>query len=133
MLTERYNKNKFYLNKSKFRSGFKLDEKDLNYITQKGVEEIKKHAIDFVTKRLAPAKPHKDGKQTPYSGHPVFKAQHAVGMCCRHCLEKWYEIPRFTELNNEQINSIAEVLLIWISEHSSAEEMKHNQFISVQA
>ncbi len=33
-----------YLNKSKFRSRFKLSEKDKNYINEKGMGKIREHA-----------------------------------------------------------------------------------------
>lgn len=60
------------LAKSKFRSSFKLSEKDLDYIANKGLLKIKEHAYDFVRKRLAPKVILNDGKQTPMKGHPVF-------------------------------------------------------------
>ncbi|MEE0443117.1 MAG: DUF4186 family protein, partial [Acutalibacteraceae bacterium] len=43
------------LQKSKFRSGFHLDEKNVKYIDEKGLDVIRSHAADFVAKRLAPA------------------------------------------------------------------------------
>ncbi len=116
MLIKRYETNKPFLQKSKFRSSFVLDEKDKAYIAQKGMETMNNHAVEFITKRLAPMKPAKDGKQTPYSGHPVFKAQHATGTCCRKCLEKWYSIPKGTELDQEQIHAISGILTEWIKE-----------------
>jgi uncharacterized protein DUF4186 len=33
-----------------------------------GPEGVRKHAAEFIAKRLAPAFPYKDGKQTPYRG-----------------------------------------------------------------
>ena len=41
------------LERSKFRSSFKLTSKDLDYINNKGLETIKNHAQDFILKRLA--------------------------------------------------------------------------------
>lgn len=116
-MLELYNKNKLYLRKSKFRSSFKLDEKDKRYVDIKGLEMIQKHAKDFITKRLAPAFPKRDGRQTPYSGHPVFKAQHAIGVCCRHCLEKWYRVSRGIQLDENQINDISKIIIKWIKEN----------------
>lgn len=81
----------FYLDKlsmSKFRSKFKLSKRDFDYIHDKGLPEIKQHAYDFITKRLAPEVIENDGKQTPMHGHPVFIAQHATATCCRSCLFK---------------------------------------------
>ena len=60
------------LAKSDFRSRFHLSMKDREYIMEKGLPTIRKHAEDFVAKRLAPAVIPNDGKQTPMRGHPVF-------------------------------------------------------------
>ena len=51
------------LNKSKYRSKFKLSQKDRDYITTKGLEIIKEHAYYFINTR-ASADPKNDGKQT---------------------------------------------------------------------
>lgn len=53
------------LSKSAFRSRFHLSKKDKEYIAEKGLATIRKHAEDFVAKRLAPAVIPNDGKQTP--------------------------------------------------------------------
>ena len=39
-------------------------------------------------------------------GHPVFKAMHATGCCCRGCLNKWYKVPLHRELNEDQEEKI---------------------------
>ena len=62
------------LNNSKFRSSFHLKQKDIDYINEKGLERIRQHAEDFISKREAPAYIANDGKQTPMRGHPVFIA-----------------------------------------------------------
>lgn len=102
------------LNKSKFRAKFRLSEKDKKYIGEKGMDEIRKHAADFVSKRLAPAFPDNDGKQTPMRGHPVFVAQHACACCCRGCLNKWYRVPLGVELTVNQQERIVNLLMAWI-------------------
>ena len=73
------------LSKSDFRSRCHLSKQDREYVMEKGLPTIRKHAEDFVAKRLAPAVIPNDGKQTPMHGHPVFLAQHATGCCCRGC------------------------------------------------
>ena len=103
------------LNKSKFRSSFKLKDKDLKYIEKQGYEKIRQHAYDFISKRLAPEYIENDGKQTPMRGHPVFIAQHACGCCCRGCLEKWYHIPKGRKLTDKEIEGIVNILMYWIS------------------
>ena len=102
------------LNTSAFRAKFKLDDKDIEYINKKGMDTIKEHAYDFITKRLAPAVIENDGKQTPMRGHPVFKAQHACACCCRGCLEKWHRMPKGRELRADEIDYIVNILMTWI-------------------
>lgn len=102
------------LAKSAFRSRFRLTQKDKSYIAAKGMATIRRHAIDFVTKRLAPAVIPNDGKQTPLRGHPVFLAQHATGCCCRSCLSKWHHIPAGRQLTEEEQQYIVAVLMTWI-------------------
>ena len=94
------------IQKSKFRSGFKLSRKDLAYIERIGIDKIKEHAKVFIQKRLAPANPPNDGKQTPFKNHPVFKAQHATATCCRGCLLKWYGISKERALTNDECKRI---------------------------
>lgn len=102
------------LEKSKFRSKFKLDVKDRVYIKDKGIETIEKHAYDFIKGRLAPEAIPNDGKQTPMRGHPVFKAQHATATCCRECLYKWHRIPSGRTLTEKEIDYIVDVIMEWI-------------------
>ena len=102
------------LSKSKFRNSMMLGQKELKYLQENGTNTIADHARDFVTQRIAPAKPKNDGKQTPFKGHPVFIAQHATATCCRKCLEKWHKIPKGKALNDERINYIVSVINFWI-------------------
>lgn len=105
------------LERSEFRRSFRLDEKDKKYISEKGMDVIRNHADRFVRERLAPANPANDGKQTPYRGHPVFKAQHACACCCRGCLHKWYRIDENRPLTEDQINRIVDFLMFWIEKN----------------
>ncbi len=102
------------LAKSDFRRRFHLSKKDREYVTDKGLLTIRKHAEDFVAKRLAPAVIPNDGKQTPMRGHPVFLAQHATGCCCRGCLFKWHHIPAGRALTKEEQEYAVAVLMAWI-------------------
>lgn len=102
------------LQKSKFRSGFHLTKKDIDYINEKGLDVIRTHAADFVAKRLAPAEISNDGKQTPMRGHPVFVAQHACACCCRGCLNKWYRVPQGRALTRTEQQKTVNLLMAWI-------------------
>ena len=102
------------LRKSKFRSKFRLTQKDLDYIASKGFETIKEHAFQFIDSRIAIDYPKNDGKQTPMRGHPVFIAQHATATCCRGCISKWHGIEKGRALNEVETDFIVTLIMGWI-------------------
>ena len=104
----------YRLSKSKFRSSFKLADKDRVYIREKGINTIRSHAYDFIKKRLASRNLIDDGHQTPMRGHPVFIAQHATATCCRSCLYKWHKIDKNHDLTNIEIDYIVSLIMMWI-------------------
>ena len=110
------------LDNSKFRSSFHLKKKDIDYINEKGLETIRQHAKDFITKREAPAYIANDGKQTPMRGHPVFIAQHATATCCRECIRKWHKIQPGKELSQVQQDYLVDVIMTWIQREMERQE-----------
>jgi len=99
---------------SPFRRRFRLGPRERAYLADKGLTAILEHARDFVGKRLAPANPINDGKQTPFRGHPVFVAQHATATCCRSCLAKWHGIARGPPLDEAERAYVIAVLERWL-------------------
>jgi len=102
------------LKRSSFRSKFKLSNLDQQYIQDKGIGTIRKHASDFIYSRIAPQYPKNDGKQTPMKGHPVFIAQHATATCCRGCIQKWHRLKKGKELSAQEIQFLVELIMKWI-------------------
>ncbi|AYN38291.1 DUF4186 domain-containing protein [Streptomyces dangxiongensis] len=98
-----------------FRARFHLRGRDRATAALKGPVTLRRHAFDLVARRLAPAEPYKDGKQTPYRGHPVFVAQHATATCCRSCLARWHGIPAGRELTRAQHLYVVDVICRWIA------------------
>lgn len=88
-----------HLDALKFRSSFRLKQKDIDYINEKGSDVIRQHTQDFIAKREAPAFIPNDGKQIPMRGYPVFVAQHATATCCRECIRKWHKMQPGRELS----------------------------------
>ncbi len=107
------------LQNSRFRSSFHLSEKDKAYVREKGLETIERHARDLIHSRLSPAYPKNDGKQTPMSGHPVFKAMHGTATCCRGCLYRWYKVPQGQPLSSDQEEKIVRLIMAWIEKQLS--------------
>lgn len=117
------------LAKSDFRSRFHLSKQDREYVMEKGLPTIRKHAEDFVAKRLAPAVIPNDGKQTPMRGHPVFLAQHATGCCCRGCFFKWHHISAGRALTKEEQEYAVAVLMAWIEKQMNKDEDRRSHSI----
>jgi len=102
------------LSHSSFRSSFTLSQHDAEYARRKGRELIDRHAHEMLAQRVGAAQPAKDGKQTPWRGHPVFTAQHATACCCRGCIEKWHHIPRGRALSAQEVDWLARLVMAWI-------------------
>jgi hypothetical protein len=115
------------LSHSSFRNQIHLPGKELSYLRSKGISEVLKHAAEFIEKRLAPAFPVNDGKQTPWHNHPVFVAQHATATCCRGCLQKWHQIPKGRALTIEEQQYIVQVIGEWLLQHNNVDTKKKSQ------
>lgn len=96
---------------------FTLGDPEKEYVESRGMEILSLHATDFVNKRLAPADPKNDGRQTPTKGHPVFIAQHATGCNDRDSLEEFFGLEKGVALKKGQVQMVVDVILRWIAEH----------------
>jgi hypothetical protein len=97
-----------------FRAKFHLRGRERAFVQLRGMTTVRQHAFDLIGKRLAPVAPYKDGKQTPWRGHPVFVAQHATATCCRSCLLKAHEIPKGRELMPDEQGYVVDVICRWV-------------------
>ena len=59
------------LAESKFRSRFRLRDAELRIIAEKGMAAVEHQCRSFILKRLAPADPSNDGRQTPCADTPA--------------------------------------------------------------
>jgi hypothetical protein len=98
-----------------FRARFRLRGRDRAVVDLRGMATVRRHAEELIDKRLAPAEPRNDGKQTPYRGHPVFVAQHATATCCRTCLQRWHGIATGRPLDDAERAYVVEAICRWIT------------------
>jgi hypothetical protein len=103
-----------------FRAKFHLRARERAFVELRGIETVRAHAHDLIGKRLAPAEPLNDGKQTPWGGHPVFRAQHATATCCRSCLLKGHEIAKGRELTGDERDYVVDVICRWVEREVAA-------------
>jgi len=102
---------------SAFRRKFALQGKELAYLQSWGIERVMKQAGELIDRRLAPADPPNDGRQTPWRNHPVFVAQHATATCCRGCLEKTHGIAKGHQLTAEERAHVLGALESWLRQY----------------
>ena len=107
------------LTRSSFRQRFRLGPREHAYLDSKGLVTVLEHAADFIARRLAPAVPTNDGKQTPMRGHPVFIAQHASATCCRGCLAKWHGIEKGRPLSVAEQAHAVDAIARWLGMQES--------------
>lgn len=93
-----------------------LGDAEKEYAVSRGFEILQLHATDFVRKRLAPAHPKNDGRQTPMKGHPVFIAQHATGTSDREKLKLFHGIEKGEELSDNDVDYVVAIIIRWIEE-----------------
>lgn len=98
----------------RFRARFHLRGRERALVELRGTEAIRHHAEDLIARRLAPAQPPNDGRQTPYRNHPVFVAQHATATCCRACLARAHGITRGHPLTQDERAYVVDVIMRWI-------------------
>ena len=103
-----------------FRAKFHLRGRERALVQLRGMETVRAHALDLIGTRLAPAEPYKDGRQTPWRGHPVFVAQHATATCCRSCLLRAHGIPKGRELGPDEQGYVVDVICRWIEREFGA-------------
>ena len=97
-------------------SKFTLGDAEREYISERGMEIIRLHILDFVKKRLQPANPRNDGRQTPAKGHPVFIAQHATATNSRLSMNEVHGVPLGKPLDDDQVEWTVEVISRWLNE-----------------
>lgn len=93
-----------------------IDPKASNYARHKGKKGLREAAEQRVRKSVAPAKPFRDGTQTPYEGNPLFYAQHATAACCRKCINEWHGIPEGRDLTEEEILYLTNLMMLYLNE-----------------
>jgi hypothetical protein len=98
---------------NKFNQSFHLNYQEKQYIKQQGYLTLEKQAKHIITSKLK-TKPTNDGRQTPFRGNPIFKAQHATACSSRKAIQRWHRIPSYRQLTEEEIHHLTNKIMTWI-------------------
>ena len=94
----------------------RVDEWALNRARRRGRAGLRDEAEKVVRKKLAPANPPFDGRQTKKEGNILFYAQHATGTCCRKCLHYWHGIEKGRDLSEAEITFVVGWIQLYIGQ-----------------
>lgn len=95
-----------------------IDSKAINYARRKGISNLQIAVRSRLRSSVGKAKNPYDGRQTPMegSGNPIHYAQHATASCCRKCMEYWHGIPKSNDLAEEQVEYLANLVMLYLIE-----------------
>ena len=93
-----------------------IDERARRHARRKGRGLLREAVAQMLRKKVAPATPPYDGRQTPRDGNVIFYAQHAVAACCRTCIEVWHGIPRGREVAPDELRYLGALCQRFIDE-----------------
>ncbi len=95
-----------------------INSKAVNYAHRKGISGLERAVRSRLRTSVGVAKPFRDGTQTSMedSPNPIHHAQHATASCCRKCIEYWHDIPRARPLTDEEIEYLAELVMLYLKE-----------------
>lgn len=83
-----------------------IDQHAINHAHRRGRDGLRQHAEKTIRKRLVPANPTFEFRQTKLEGDIVCYAQHATGTCCRKCLRYWHGIDNCHDLTEKEVTYI---------------------------
>jgi hypothetical protein len=93
-----------------------LTQRERNYALRKGRVGMRVAAENRIRNSVGPKEPHKDGAQTPWTGHILYYAQHATACCCRTCVAEWHGIPAGRELAPDEIAYLTDLVCRYVGE-----------------
>jgi hypothetical protein len=93
-----------------------IDEGAIAHARRKGRPNLYLATRKRLAKYLAPARPPRDGIQTPLEGNAIYYAQHATACCCRKCLEYWHAIPQGRELTTQEFEYCVSLVELYLKE-----------------
>lgn len=91
-----------------------IDLRAIDHAKRKGRVGMREAILRRLLSSIGKESPFRDGYQTPYEGNAIYYAQHALGCCCRTCLEYWHDIPKGRVLSDEEIAYLAELVMRYI-------------------
>jgi hypothetical protein len=93
-----------------------IDKKAENHARRKGRNGLQIAVKHRLENHLAPINNPFDGRQTPLEGNVIFYAQHALGCCCRTCLEYWHGIKKREPLREDHIKYLTSLIMLYIED-----------------
>ena len=94
------------------RKKFKLNNKEIKFITQYGLIKIREDISNYIN--IIIKNPNNKEKFDLQTNHPINVAKIATGLCCRICLNECYNIKEWIILTEEQVDNYSMLMMKWI-------------------
>jgi hypothetical protein len=104
----------------KIRYGFWATKEPTLKMTMDIIKLSERQLREKIIKRLksSVSKPKSknpyDGRQTPVDENMIHWAQHAIGTCCRVCLDQWYGIDAEATISDADYDYLTDVMIAYI-------------------
>ena len=91
-----------------------LTERAVNYALRKGTIKLRQAVRTRLVQAVGSSSSelYRDGTQTPTKNvvNPIHAAQHAMGVCCRKCMEYWHAVPSDRSLTEQELDYFEQLL-----------------------
>lgn len=94
------------------RKKFKLNKKELEFVTKVGLIKIREDVSDYIEIRIKHPSPDEKFELDP--NHPIHSAKIAKGLCCRICANECHKTKEWVVLTDDQVNKYSMMMMKWI-------------------
>lgn len=109
-----------------------IDLKAYNKAYRLGRIALHARALEEVRAAMSVDKATFDGRQTSYHGDAICYAQHAVGACCRRCVEYWHGMPAGVLLSERELERLHRLVCAYIDLRLPSLPMEATRVASVR-
>ena len=102
------------LERSEFRSRFRLRGREAAYLREKGLEAVLEHARDFVEKRLAPARARQRRPADAHAKSPGLHRPARHGHLLSRLPGEMAQIPKGRALSDREVQYVVAVIERWL-------------------
>jgi hypothetical protein len=91
-----------------------IDQDAVNHARRKGRVQFRTAVDKRIRNSVGRDKNPREGQQTPFTGNAIYYAQHALGCCCRRCIDYWHGIEPGRALTDDEVKYFVELVMLFV-------------------